>query len=370
MTNELVSMTSFPIKIPMRRGHSDLLVPRKPLWIRNIVRLFVVVLIVFFPFSGALSVSSCHQRAAPRHVCLMDSYATVQGPYLTALLDQLIEQAGYPGLISNDVTMVACFCRQHDKNAIGPKHFEKIKDDLGISNYHHLILEDYDPLSLEISLAAKRPSLLWLCGDNPFYLRYRIRTSGLDRWIAQNCAGPLSENSKPCVYVGEAAGALCAGASMRVAHYGLHLGKGVNIPTEAPEPQFFGLELLGPDRTVAFVQDSVKDFTSIRSRHPELEEDKLLLLGKDQLYVWTQSSSLEDGSESVASFVFLPNQFGMMQQMTSPKSLLPLVDEEDDNLEDRSSRGGVPCFGEPSIDPSRQLHNAGDSDWFEYFDEA
>jgi len=328
---------------------------------------------------------------------LLDSHVKVQGPYLYALMGQLVEQAGYSGgLEDENFTVVVCYC-----NAPGStlkqsqhQHVKSLQETLGVSRCYGLTLEDYNPLTLEKHFEELQPNMVWLWGDSPFSLRYYMRTSGLDRWISQHCGGSFGTSRRHCVFVGEGVGAICAGASLRVAHYPafisagknphLKTGTGTGTGTAAaaaaaaaavpPEPQFFGLGLLGSDRTVAFVKDTVavEDLETLRFAHPDLEEPKLVLLKRDQVYVWSQSTSPVDGSISVASFVFLPLQFGMMEQMTSPE---PLPQWADDNNGDGDGDGdgsykkeGVSCFGEPSIDPSRQMQRIGDSEWLEDFD--
>lgn len=295
---------------------------------------------------------------APRHVCLMGGYTAVRGPYLCALLDQLVEQAGHRGLDDGNFTMLFCCYydnNQQDSSTHAQEHVRQLQADMGIADCHILQLREYNPVTLEKRLEKMRPSMIWVAGDNPFTLRYRMRTSGLDRWITRHCAG--SSMGTQCVFVGEGAGAICAGASLQIAK---SLGRNYD-PRVAPEPQFFGLGLIGLDRTVAFADGSTnKDkVLELQDCHSELDSSELLILECDQIYVWSQSLSPVDGATSVASFVFLPLQFGMMEKMTSPQPLLPLVADSDTPGE------GVACYGEPSIDPSRQLQRDGDSDWLD-----
>lgn len=285
---------------------------------------------------------------APRHVCLLSTYETVRGPYFTALLDQLAEQAGHV----EDLKMVICY---EDSQENTTYHAQQVHQDFSfLSSCTTLLLQDHNPISLWEQLDQIDPNVIWVRGSNPFGLRYRLRTSGLDHWIYHHCGNTIA-NGKGCVYVGEGAGALVAGASLRVARHAL-TGE---IPSRnaAPEPQFFGLGLLGPDKTVTFTTLSVKEQADLQSSQTEFDSSRLQLLSMDQVYVWSQSST-SDGT-SASSFVFLPTRRGMMEQMLSPEPLLALIDDDTNPPE------GVPCFGEPSIDPSKLLQHTADSEWID-----
>lgn len=297
----------------------------------------------FLLFLLALQVNSL--SVSPRHVCLLNSYDSVRGPYFTALLDQLAEQAGHV----DNLKLLVCY----DNETYDSKHLQQIQNDIPFLTCDYLLLADYNPLSLYERLAHSPPNIIWLYGSNAFTLRYHLRTSGCDRWIHNHCAG--SVGSQGCVYVGERAGALVAGTSLRVARYPV-VGDSPDDPKGVPEPQFFGLGLLGLDRTVAFTTMSKEEQATLRSSHYDFHLSRLALLETDQVYVWSQSSSNE--STSVTNFVFLATRRGTMEQIMSPEPLLPLVQEE--------SEGGVECFGEPSIDPSRKIQSIGDSEWLEY----
>jgi hypothetical protein len=268
---------------------------------------------------------------------------------MTALVDQLAERAAGQG-VSEMLSIVLC----HDSTNIDTSsEFNSLQDDLPHSRIYQLDLSDYNPVSLDVQMDQWRPNILWVTGGtttNAFSLRYKLRTSGLDRWIERNCCGV---SASTCVYIGEGSGAICAGASLQVARSILQ-----QDPKAAPEPQFFGMGLLGPEKTIAFSTMEMEEQRQVRSSHVDLDEGKLTLLRPDQVYVWSQSS---DGHEtSVSSFIYLPNQRGMMEQMISPEPFPPIMDDDE-------AEGGVACFGEPAVDPSRQMQSStiGDSEWID-----
>ena len=146
--------------------------------------------------------------------------------------------------------------------------------------------------------------------------------------------------------MGENAGALCAGSSL----------SGAKIlqqdPKEAPEPQFFGLGLLGADRSVSFsldLQSNDGEETKTDALEETYSSGSNILLGQDDVYIWSQPSN-----DSATSFVFLPSQRGAIANLESPPNLPPLVVD---------MMGGVQCTGEPAIDPSRVMEQVGDSEW-------
>jgi hypothetical protein len=86
-----------------------------------------------------------------------------------------------------------------------------------------------------------------------------------------------------------------------------------------------------------------------------------------QVFVWSQESRLEgDKTPSAATttatrFVMTPHHKGTIERYTTPDRLSPLVTSG-------ASKEGVACHGEPSIDPSRAVHNQlGDSEWLQEF---
>ena len=320
-------------------------VVRKVSWLPSppqqvLARVYLVFLSII-PILHALSPPSL---PAQRHICLFDAYSNVRGPYLSALVDQLTERAGHVTTDAYDIVI----CRDSSSSSdSSSSDWKNLHHDLPHARIHDLQLRDYNPLSLEEQMDQWHPTVVWVTGTNAFLLRYELRTSGLDRWVERYCVGV----SATCVYIGEGAGAICAGSSLQVARHFLQ-----HDPTVAPEPQFFGMGLLGQEKTIAFSTLETEEEQEVRFRHHDLDANKLSLLKAEQVYVWSQSS---DGDEiSVSSFIYLPNQRGMMEQMSSPPPLPPVMETE---------KEGVACFGEPAVDPSRQMQSStiGDSEWME-----
>jgi len=257
---------------------------------------------------------------------------------------------------------------------------EQLQEDFPDSIIHVLKLGDFNPLSLEEQMDQWRPNIVWVKGTNAFSLRYQLRISGLDRWIENHCAGVFTTTTTSsnedgsrgsssttrasrgcCVYIGEDAGTICAGSSLQVAKQLLQ-----HDPKVSPEPQFFGLGLLGKDKTIAFSNLETQEVLQyIPSRKEDITERgrTLTILRSEQVYVWSQSSNGQEDI-SVSSFVYLPNQRGMMEQITSPQPLPPLGDHDGYG---GTAGEGVACYGEPARDPSRQMQSStiGDSEWFE-----
>lgn len=262
---------------------------------------------------------------------------------MAALVDQLAEQAGHG---SDDLSILYCY---DDPKENDPCDFiAALQQDFPNIRTNIIQLGDYNPISLQehIENTQCRPNIVWVSGRNAFSLRYKLRISGMDRWIERHCAGALAT----CVYVGEAAGSICAGASLKAASSIL-----CHDTKAAPEPQFFGLNLLGPKRTILFLAN---DCDTERMKKYKFSDEDLVCLKSEDVYVWSQSSKGDGQLSSVSSFVYIPKDRGMMAQMASPEPLPAIVtcDEE-----------GVACFGEPSVDPSRQMQSStiGDSEWIE-----
>jgi hypothetical protein len=220
-----------------------------------------------------------------------------------------------------------------------------LKDDLDIQVCNLIVLDDYNPLSLEEVLDQIQPSILWVSSSdgNAFDMRYKMRTSGLDTFIERSCGSP--EGSSSLLYVGEGAGAICGGSFMSVAHV-----RG-DDPKGAPEPQFRGLELLGPQKSVAFGMDEAL-FQS-HDKTKDLTTDSITCLQSDQVFVFSQRPD----NNSVMSFVMTPSRRGMIENWQSPPPVPPLVAKD--------GIGGVQCVGEPAIDPSRTMQQSHDSEWLE-----
>ena len=244
----------------------------------------------------------------------------MRGPHFSALFDQLVQQTGY------DTKRIAFLTiDNHRKDS----YSTRIEDDLGLdaSAIATFRLDEMNPIELMKRFQEFEPTILWAAdADSAYQLRYYMRTSGLDQMVENLCGSVEEERS--LLYVGEGAGVICAGSHMELA-------KGQD---RAPEPQFRGLELLGPDTSITFDPSS----PSIQGTITSLREK--------QLYVWSQSNG------QAMSFVVTPEQMGAIEQLRNPEPLPPLVEE---------NVGGRRCMGEPSVDPSRMLQMRGDSEWFE-----
>ena len=330
----LTKMTGIAIRTGIVRKVS--LLPLPP---RQVLALVYLVSFIV-PILHALSTPLL---AAQRHICLLDAYSKIRGPYFAALVDQLTERSGHFDADGYDIVL----CHDSSSSSSHSNDLKNLQHDLPNARIYELQLSDYNPVSLEEQMSQWQPKVVWVKGTNAFLLRYELRTSGLDRWVERQCAG-VSAN---CVYIGEGAGAVCAGTSLQVARAILQ-----QDPKFAPEPQFFGMGLLGQEKTIAFSSVETYEENEVRSRHHDLDDSKLSLFKPEQVYVWSQSSV--DDEMSVSSFIFLPNQRGMMEQMSSPEPLPPVIETDHE---------GVACFGEPAVDPSRQMQSStiGDSEWFE-----
>ena len=360
-----------------------------------------------------------------RHICLFEDYKHVQGPYFNALLDQLIEQT----MTTNDSTLVSRNGDEGDEegddessNDHGKKkslvlcttrsdlqYEEQIEEDENDGSFPDykkstpldvmlddlrscmqldytdvLIMDDFNPVSLSerLQLSQSRPSsfssssdegsrsqmidptIIWVRGRNAFRTRHFLRTSGLDMWIRQRCCGGMTarrggDSNMHCVplYVGEGAGAVVAGATMDIAYV-----KG-DDPRESPELQVNGLALFGDRRSVAFGLDT----TALEDNHRTqslMEKAAIELCNNDQVYVWSQDFTIDmdDSDEVIATkFVMTPGRRGMIEQFTNPDPL-PILIDDTNSLDE-----GVPCVGEPAIDPSRTMQRVGDSEWVEEY---
>ncbi|KAL3942811.1 MAG: hypothetical protein SGBAC_003049 [Bacillariaceae sp.] len=287
-----------------------------------------------------------------RFVCLIQDYDKVQGPYFHALLDQMMENE-----CQFEQRRLALCTTRKNANWCQKERVSQLQQDfLGLDSHqccHQLfVLDDYNPMTLEQEMDQFDPNIFWLFDDNAFRIRHFLRTSGLDGMLHRKCGSP-SGNS--CLYVGENAGALCAGSSLAGAH-ALR-----QDPKEAPEPQFFGLGLLGTARSVSFADSKGEgeDGTNgTNGKESEADSTERISLEQDHVYIWSQPKD-----ESATSFVFLPSQRGAICHLDSPLSLPPLV-------EDIGSLGGVQCTGEPAIDPSRMMEQVGDSEWINEAEDA
>lgn len=290
--------------------------------------------------NAAPSASSTSSSSASnsRFVCLIQDYDRVQGPYFHALLDQMLENECQFG----QRKLALCTTQKYDHRE---ERMSQLEDDFDLDGCQLFLLDDYNPITLQEEVSNFDPTIFWLVDDNAFRIRYYLRTSGLDGILQLNCGG---FSGKGCLYVGENAGALCAGASLTGAH------KLQQDPKEAPEPQFFGLGLLGTKRSVTFIQSkTMDDGEESTMTGSGSESSSTISLDQDDVFIWSQP-----GTGSATSFVFLPCQRGAIANLEEPPNLPPLV-EEDDLL----MMGGVQCTGEPAIDPSRMMEQVGDSEW-------
>jgi len=235
----------------------------------------------------------------------------------------------------------------NEKSQEEEQRLSRLKQDFDLDGCQLFVLDGYNPITLQEEINKFDPTIFWLVDDNAFRIRYRTRTSGLDGILEQKCGGGGGDNQNNCLYVGENAGALCAGASLTGAH------KLQQDPKEAPEPQFFGLGLLGTERSVTIrnsdLQSNNEDGEDLPGSSDSSDSNNMILLDQESVYIWSQPASAR-------SFVFLPSQRGGISNLESPPNLPPLVQEETD-------MGGVQCTGEPAIDPSRMMEQVGDSEW-------
>jgi hypothetical protein len=289
-----------------------------------------------------------------RHVCLFESYQNIQGPYFSALFDQLVEQTQI-----QQRNLAYCTTRRDLLPDINT-HLDGLELALGLDHTQLAILDDYNPVSLEPLFINNgnnphAPSILWVQGQNAFWTRHLLRTSGLDLIIQQRCGSNIANDDY--VFVGEGAGALCTGTTMVVAHaHG-------DDPKVAPELQSQGLHLLGHNRWISFGVDRPK-----LERHCETRPvvSNIEICDGNQVYVWSQSShksqNEDETKELATTFIMTPCRRGTIERYTTPEPLPPVVISESSSLQ------GIACHGEPSIDPSRAVQNLlSDSEWLDEF---
>jgi hypothetical protein len=81
-----------------------------------------------------------------------------------------------------------------------------------------------------------------------------------------------------------------------------------------------------------------------------------------QVYVWSQDVAINDEDDDnrmiATRFIMTPCRRGMIENFTNPRPLPLVIDEAD--LDE-----GVPCVGEPAVDPSRAIQRVGDSEWID-----
>jgi hypothetical protein len=308
-----------------------------------------------------------------RHICLLENYQHVQGPYFSALLDQLLTEQ------TNIRQRNLVYCTSHkDVEALQQQRYSKesmdvildeLTDTLDLDHTELIVLDEWNPVSLQETIFAsssnninpKIPSILWVQGQNAFWTRHLLRTSGLDRMIQQYCCGGGGNGSQDCIFVGEGAGARCASSTMAVAHiYG-------DDPRASPELQVQGLNLLGDDRWVSFGVD--RETLESHSKTKDVVSN-VEVCEKNQVFVWSQSNDAQEKA-TATTFIMTPHQKGTIERYTTPEPLPPLFTSTSSSSSPSSSpssKEGVACYGEPSIDPSRAIQNVlGDSEWLEEF---
>ena len=222
-----------------------------------------------------------------------------------------------------------------------------------------------DPDQVREAIQSLNPSILWMAPhDNAYLLRHAMRVHDLDAMVKDLC-GPASGNA--CLFVGEGAGALCAGANMAVAAL-----RGDDAKA-CPELQFRGLSVLGPRRSVSFTKPlrhdtNPKFLDEARTKLARVplydpDRDTTTFLNPKQVYLYSQ---LEGGSDTT-SLVMNPYQKGAIEQLetSSLKPVPPLsfVGTTGSNKGSNESSVARECTGEPSEDPSRTIHLYNADDW-------
>ena len=282
----------------------------------------------------------------PRHVCLIHNYASIAGPQFSALLDEFHQNA-FPPSTQKRVAILTVNDDDSDENA---KSLSILQKDLSL-----FLLDDQcvtvplhkGPRSFRQALDRFQnvpPTMLWLHGDlkttNAHWLRHWLRACNADGVIEELCGGW----STPTIFVGEGSGAVCAGASVRT-----HPTASQPPP---PEPQFRGLELLGPNLSVLTIgsnddepQQQLLDDARQRLGHEALP------LRESQAFLWSQ----QEGNDVAQSF--FADKMGCISKLSFPKPL--------DSIIQPDTGEGRKCVGEPSIDPSRAMQSSSDSEWFD-----
>jgi hypothetical protein len=146
--------------------------------------------------SASLAIPTCG-----RHICLFENYECIQGPYFSALFDQLFTQTQL-----KCKNMVYCTSKY---DLVGLRNNDNIHDTGGLldelmkslclDHIQLVVLDDLNPVSLETLFTTgdsshnpnnkgnQEPSIFWVQGRNAFWTRHLLRTSGFDRLIHQKC---------------------------------------------------------------------------------------------------------------------------------------------------------------------------------------
>ena len=317
-----------------------------------------------------------------RHVCFINDYDAVRGPHFSALFDELVAQTGAEtkrvALVTATVDESDCITLPVGRRlqsttprpSSGPLTAppstdtqslhsssilkQELEKDLELDVCDVIALENFNPVTLEKHIEMLEPTVVWVADGNAFALRYLMRTSGLDRIIQEKCGG----TGNTLLFVGQGAGSICGGHSMKLAHV-----RG-DDPKFAPEPQFFGLNLIGLNRSVHFgsrQSDHLENHPKISTSDMvnESGEKRIVTLSESDVFVWSQERQEGSvGANNAMSFVMNPVRKGMIEQLQYPEAVPPLISEDAD-------LGGRQCMGEPAVDPSRMMQMVGDSEWFE-----
>jgi aromatic ring-cleaving dioxygenase len=258
-----------------------------------------------------VALSGAHALGNGRHVCLFRDYGAVRGPHFNGLFDELFERTNF-----EQKRVAWLTTTQGDPTTM----FSLLTQDLGLDDIEGFQIDKLNPLELERELSRFEPSILWSAhAESVPQLRYSMRTSGLDGIVERYVCGSGH------LFVGEGASALCTGSQIRA-----------RDQAPAKEPQYFGLELIGPDLTFSFEED-------------EGSSSNIRVLKAGQVYVWSQTE------EAAMEFIMNPKEKGSIQGLR----YLPPISQPKTPVE------GQVCTGEPAIDPSRMLQMRGDSEWFE-----
>jgi len=276
-----------------------------------------------------------------RHVIFLKDFANVKGSSFYSTFYSVFEET------HQEIEPRVAFFRINDAS-VGPQELAfqrqqqlQRQDGLSLNCSQSYDLRELNPLELEKQLGLFQPSILWIHQNdassqcNSFALRYYLRTSGLDRYIEENCG---ADNGVPCqLFVGEGVSpAACAGESMDIAHALQHDPKG------APEPQFRGLGIL--DKSVLYGKCQCLDQKNDNQLDVTIVDD-------EQVFVWSQTRGL------ARSLILNAQNPDSSRTSWQDKEPLPPMVEVD--------LGGRKCIGEPSIDPSRRIQLSQDLEWME-----
>ena len=308
----------------------------------------------------------------PRFVCLIHSYDDLAGPQLTALLHGLHDQASsLLSLPTTDTTAVATTTTTNEQEeSARPMRIALLSspsNESGTTTEASLLSSTLSPSQLcndlgaaycqqvdctkgpnhvREALASIRPTVLWCQGQNAHLLRHFMRATDLDSVIEQQC-GPAVPVDAPWVYVGVDAGAICAGASVRSCR---------DDPSVAPEPQYRGLELLGPDQSFYCCdetdneKDKADSLTDWLAEASERVGHSVTPIRHGTAFVWAQANGRAQS--------FFVDRRGSLERVCFPSPVPPLCEQDLASLEGRK------CTGEPAIDPSRAVQSGlGDSEW-------